>query len=118
MGTLGHLGVCKRCTSISQEILEQVTAGQWPIHAAPLVFQDWWHAALADGWQARELEREVQTKNAVWYLLEATLPTPYGLGTDRTSAAIWELRGELEKRDRALEAVWPYLEALAVSHDR
>jgi len=48
--------------------------GQWPTHAVPLVFQDWWNAALADGWQAQELEREIQTKNAFWYLLEVTCP--------------------------------------------
>lgn len=118
MGTPRPLGVCKRCTFLSQELLESVSVGHWPIHAVPLVFQDWWNAALADGRQARALEREIQTKNAVWYLLEATLPEPYGLGTDRTYAAICELRGELERRDRALETVWPYLEALGVSHDR
>ncbi len=118
MGTPGPLGLCKRCTHLSQELLEQVSAGQWPIHAAPLVFQDWWNAALADGWQARELEREIQTKNAVWYLVEAALPTPYGIGTDKSYAAICELRGELEKRDRALAIVWPYLEAWGFANGR
>ncbi len=114
MGTPQPLGACKRCSHLGQELLERVKAGQWPIHAAPLVFQDWWHAALADGWQARELEREVQTKNAVWYLLEATLPTSEGLGTDKAHAEICELRGEIERRDRALETVWLYLDALGV----
>jgi hypothetical protein len=118
VGTLGPLGVCKRCTSISQEILEQVTVGQWPIHAAPLVFQDWWNAALADGWQARELQREVQTKNALWYLMDATMPTHYGIANDKSFAALCELRDDLERRDRALETVWVYLEAWGLSHER
>jgi hypothetical protein len=118
VGTPGPLGVCKRCSFLSQEILEPVTLGQWPIHAAPLVFQDWWNAALADGWQARELHREIQTKNALWYLMDATMPTPYGIGNDRSYAALCELRGELERGDRALEIVWAYLEAWGLSHER
>jgi hypothetical protein len=118
VGTPGPLGVCKRCSSVSQEILERVTGGQWPIYAAPLVFQDWWNAALADGWQARELQRETQTKNALWYLMDAGMPTPYGSANDRSYAALCELRGELERRDRALETVWVYLEAWGLSHER
>jgi len=112
--TPGPLGVCKRCSSLSQELLERVTVGQWPIHAVPLVFQDWWGLALSDGWQARELEREIQTKNALWYLIDATTPTPHGVANDRSFAALCELRGELELRDRSLETLWLYLEAWGV----
>jgi len=112
--TPGPLGVCKRCSSLSQELLERVTVGQWPIHAVPLVFQDWWGLAVADGWQARELEREIQTKNALWYLIDATTTTPHGVANDKSFAALCELRGELERRDRSLETLWLYLEAWGV----
>jgi hypothetical protein len=118
VGTRGPLGACKRCATLSQETLERVRVGNWPIHAAPLVFQDWWHAALADGSHAQELERQIQAKNVAWYLLEATLPTVGGLGTDVAYAKLCELRGELDRRASSLQAVWIYLEAMGVTHGR
>jgi len=39
-------------------------------------------------------------------------------GTDVAYAKLCELRGELDRRDSSLQAVWIYLEAMGVTHGR